>query len=62
MLLATVGVDDVYGAVRFDFGTDILRDGINYLPILVGVYALTEVAHALRRSASRASARSSRAR
>jgi putative tricarboxylic transport membrane protein len=42
MLLATVGVDDIYGAVRYDFGTDTLRDGINYLAILIGVYALTE--------------------
>jgi putative tricarboxylic transport membrane protein len=42
ILLATVGLDEVYGAVRYDFGTDILRDGINYLVILVGVYALTE--------------------
>jgi putative tricarboxylic transport membrane protein len=42
MLVATVGVDDIYGAVRFDFGTDVLRDGISYLAILIGVYALTE--------------------
>lgn len=42
ILLATVGIDDIYGAVRYDFGTDLLRDGINYLAILVGVYALTE--------------------
>src|SRR5919106_553554 len=27
MLLATVGVDDIHGAVRYDFGTDVLRDG-----------------------------------
>ncbi|HEX2176636.1 MAG TPA: tripartite tricarboxylate transporter permease [Nocardioidaceae bacterium] len=43
MLLATVGVDDVYGAVRFDFGTDVLRDGIDYLPVMVGIYALGHV-------------------
>lgn len=43
MLLATVGVDDVYGAVRFDYGSDILRDGIDYLPVMVGIYALGHV-------------------
>ena len=43
MLLATVGVDDVYGSVRFDFGSDILRDGIDYLPVMVGIYALGHV-------------------
>jgi len=42
ILLATVGLDEIYGVVRYDFGTEILRDGINYLAILVGVYALTE--------------------
>lgn len=43
MLLATVGVDDVYGSVRFDFGSDTLRDGIDYLPVMVGIYALGHV-------------------
>ena len=42
ILLATVGIDDLYGAVRYDFGTDLLRDGVNYLAVLIGVYALTE--------------------
>ena len=43
MLLATVGVDDVYGTVRFDFGSDVLRDGVDYLPVMVGIYALGHV-------------------
>lgn len=43
MLVATVGVDDVYGSVRFSFGSDTLRSGIDYLPVMVGVYALGHV-------------------
>lgn len=43
MLLATVGVDDVYGSVRFDFGSQVLRDGIDYIPVMIGVYALGHV-------------------
>ena len=43
MLMATVGVDDVYGSVRFDFGSGLLRDGVDYLPVMVGIYALTHV-------------------
>src|SRR5699024_6189169 len=39
----TAGVDDVYGAVRFDFGFTFLRDGIDYLPVMVGIYALGHV-------------------
>src|SRR6187401_1739194 len=43
MLVATVGVDEIYGVDRFTFGSDILRDGIGYLPVMVGAYGLGEV-------------------
>lgn len=43
LLIATVGVDDIYGAERFTFGSSILRDGIDYLTVMVGAYALAEV-------------------
>ena len=43
LLLATVGVDDTYGADRFTFGVPILKDGIEYLTVMVGAYGLGEV-------------------
>src|SRR5690348_13862048 len=43
MLVSTVGVDEIYGVDRFTFGSDILRDGIGYLPVMVGAYGLGEV-------------------
>lgn len=43
MLVSTVGVDEIYGVDRFTFGTQILRDGIGYLPVMVGAYGLGEV-------------------
>jgi putative tricarboxylic transport membrane protein len=43
LLLATVGVDDTYGADRFTFGIPILKDGIEYLTVMVGAYGLGEV-------------------
>src|SRR5215210_1071060 len=43
MLISTVGVSSVTGAVRYDFGTTILRDGIDYLAVMIGMYALGEV-------------------
>ncbi|MGA0024849.1 MAG: tripartite tricarboxylate transporter permease [Burkholderiales bacterium] len=43
LLLATVGVDDTYGAHRFTFGVPILADGIDYLVVMVGAYGLGEV-------------------
>ncbi len=43
MLVATVGVHETTGAVRYDFGVPILRDGVDYLIVMIGVYALGEV-------------------
>lgn len=43
MLISTVGVDEIYGTERFTFGIDMLRDGIGYLPVMVGAYGLGEV-------------------
>ncbi len=43
MLISTVGVDEIYGVDRFTFGVDMLRDGIGYLPVMVGAYGLGEV-------------------
>jgi putative tricarboxylic transport membrane protein len=43
LLIATVGVDDTYGAHRFTFGVRILSDGIDYLIVMVGAFGLGEV-------------------
>lgn len=43
LLVATVGVDSIYGTDRFTFGVPILRDGIQLVEVLVGMYGLGEV-------------------
>ena len=43
LLIATVGVDDTYGAHRFTFGVPLLSDGIDYLIVMVGAFGLGEV-------------------
>ena len=43
LLIGTVGLDDIYGQERFTFGSPILRDGIDFQAVLMGVYALAEV-------------------
>jgi putative tricarboxylic transport membrane protein len=43
LLIASVGVDGTYGTDRFSFGFDTLRDGIEYLGVMVGAYGLGEV-------------------
>jgi putative tricarboxylic transport membrane protein len=43
LLVATIGIDSIYGADRFSFGVPILRDGIELVEVLVGMYGLGEV-------------------
>jgi putative tricarboxylic transport membrane protein len=42
VLLGTVGMDPVYGAQRFTFGTFALQDGISFAVLTVGLFAMTE--------------------
>jgi putative tricarboxylic transport membrane protein len=49
LLIASVGVDGTYGIERFSFGLDTLRDGIEYLGVMVGAYGLGEVLSRLER-------------
>ena len=43
ILLATVGSDPMVGTSRFTFGLTELADGLTYIPLLVGLFALAEV-------------------
>ena len=41
--LSTVGIDAVNGEPRFTFGILDLQDGIDLVPVLTGVFAITEI-------------------
>ena len=43
MVLATVGSDPMLGTPRFTFGQTALMDGLSYVPLLVGLFALAEI-------------------
>lgn len=43
LLLATVGLDLIYGNARFTFGTLSLTGGISFVPLLIGLFAIPEV-------------------
>ncbi len=43
LLLATIGVDAVTGMPRFTFGTIVLLDGIDFVALTIGLYALGEI-------------------
>ncbi|WP_242343084.1 tripartite tricarboxylate transporter permease [Anaeromyxobacter terrae] len=43
LMIATVGIDLVSGAPRFTFGNPFLSDGIDFIVVAMGVFALAEV-------------------
>ncbi|MDA1000093.1 MAG: tripartite tricarboxylate transporter permease, partial [bacterium] len=43
LLLRTVGDDDITGIERFTFGTDGLRQGFAFLPVLIGLFAFSQL-------------------
>lgn len=43
ILLASIGVDDIYGVPRFTFGSRIMETGINFVTVLIGLFAIGEV-------------------
>ncbi|SLN21057.1 Tripartite tricarboxylate transporter TctA family protein [Falsiruegeria litorea R37] len=43
LLLATVGLDLLYGTNRFVFGDVNLMSGLNFIPVLIGLFAVPEI-------------------
>ncbi len=43
MLLATVGLDIISGAQRFTFGSAELMSGLGFIPIMIGLFGVSEV-------------------
>jgi putative tricarboxylic transport membrane protein len=47
LLIAFVGLDSIHGIPRYTFGNRMLEDGISYIPILIGLFGLTEILRVL---------------
>lgn len=47
LLISLVGRDSLTGIERFTFGFDALGDGIDFLPVLIGVFGLAEIVRVL---------------
>jgi putative tricarboxylic transport membrane protein len=59
LLLATVGLDLVYGTNRFNFNDPNLMGGLNFIAVLIGLFAIPEIlAYAWNPAAGDGSARS----
>ncbi len=43
LLIATVGLDPIRGVPRFSFGQPELFEGIGFIPVLIGLFALAQV-------------------
>ena len=43
VLLATIGLDLTTGVERFTFGVPALSDGLGFIPVLVGLFAIAEL-------------------
>jgi putative tricarboxylic transport membrane protein len=43
LMISFVGVDAIHGVTRFTFGIRTLEDGISYVPLLIGLFGLTEI-------------------
>jgi putative tricarboxylic transport membrane protein len=43
MLLGTVGIDPISGVARFTFGVMALNDGVGLVPIIMGLFGVSEV-------------------
>ncbi len=43
IFLATVGMDPHYGTLRFTFGTKVLEGGIEFIIVMIGLFAIGEV-------------------
>lgn len=48
LLLATVGMDTIYGVTRFTFGNINLTGGLNIIPVLIGLFAIPEMLRQLK--------------
>jgi putative tricarboxylic transport membrane protein len=43
LLASTIGEDEVNGVARFTFGSDALEQGFDFLPVLVGLFAFSQL-------------------
>ena len=43
LFIATIGIDNLSGSMRFTFGTTYMLGGISFVPILIGLFAFSQV-------------------
>ncbi len=43
LFVASIGEDEVNGVARFTFGSDMLENGFDFLPVLIGLFAFSQL-------------------
>lgn len=43
LMLSTIGIDSINGVERFSFGQPFLLNGVNYIAVMIGAFAVAEV-------------------
>jgi putative tricarboxylic transport membrane protein len=49
LVITVIGTDPIMAVPRFDFGTNFLRNGFQFLPVLIGVFAFAQIMTELER-------------
>jgi putative tricarboxylic transport membrane protein len=57
MIITVIGSDPIMAVGRFSFGSDFLRNGFQFLPVLIGVFAFAQIMTDLERMATTGTAR-----
>src|SRR5688572_30675531 len=52
MVITVIGTDPIMAVPRFEFGTTFLRNGFQFLPVLIGIFAFAQIMTDLERMAS----------
>jgi putative tricarboxylic transport membrane protein len=52
MIITVIGTDPIMAVPRFTFGSDFLRNGFQFLPVLIGVFAFAQIMTDLERMAT----------
>jgi putative tricarboxylic transport membrane protein len=52
MIITVIGTDPIMAVPRFTFGSDFLRNGFQFLPVLIGIFAFAQIMTDLERMAT----------
>lgn len=53
LFIATIGIDPINGQERFTFGSSQLMSGIDFIPVLIGLFAISEVLRRVQQESKR---------